>query len=392
MASVRKRTWSTNGREHVAWVVDYKDGAGRRRLKTFKAKKAADAWAVQAQHQVAAGTHTPERDSVTVATAAGMWLRSCAGEGLEPHTLRMYRSHVDQHIAPTLGTARLAKLTAPMVTNFATNMMQSTSRATARKVLVSLRALLGHAQRHGLVAQNVAQVVRVARQQRHEEKVEILTPDEVRHLLAAVSDQWRPFLLLAVFTGLRASELRGLRWRDVDLEAARLTVDQRADEKGVMGSPKSASSRRTVPLPPTVRAALAGLAGTSPGELVFPNRMGKPHSLANIQNRVWGPLQLECGIVTERAGKDGRTVVRPRFGLHVLRHFFASWLIDQSFAPKRVQELMGHSTIKLTLDTYGHLWPDQEGEAARFTAAEAALLGPIGEPDATRMRQEPASI
>ena len=76
----------------------------------------------------------------------------------------------------------------------------------------------------------------------------------------------------------------------------------------------------------------------------------------------------------EEGQQRRRKVARPRHGLHVLRHFYASWLIDQGFAPKRVQELMGHSTIKLTLDTYGHLWPDNDAEAARFEAAEAALL------------------
>ena len=92
MASVRKRTWATDGRELAAWVVDYRDASGKRRLKTFTTKKAADAWSVQAQHQVAHSTHTPERESVTVKVAGELWLRRGEVERLEPHTLRTYRS------------------------------------------------------------------------------------------------------------------------------------------------------------------------------------------------------------------------------------------------------------------------------------------------------------
>lgn len=377
MASTRKRTWTSNGRERAAWVVDYLDGAGKRRLKSFATKKAADAWSVQALHQVASGTHTPERSSATVATAARAWIRRCEVERLESSTLRQYQSHIATHIIPTLGDIRLPKLSAPRVEAFVSDMLATRSRALTRKVLTSLRAILATAQRQGLVAQNVALAARVSAQDRHEEKVEILTPDEVRVLVEKAPASWRPFLLVAIFTGLRASELRGLRWADVDLDAGKLTVAQRADERGRLGSPKSASSRRTVPLPPSVVAALKVWQRDAPASelgLVFPNGAGRPESLANLKNRQWGPLQLACGITTHRKGRDGAMADRPRYGLHVLRHFYASWLIDQGFPPKRVQALMGHSTITLTLDLYGHLWPDDEADAVRMAAAETALL------------------
>ena len=395
MASIRKRTWESNGRTHTAWVVDYRDATGNRRLRTFDTKKAADAWLVQARHQVAQGTHTPDEVSVTVAAAGKAWIRRCEIEKLEAHTLRQYQSHLDRHVAPALGATKLSRLTTPMVARFVDDMLAEHSRATTRKVLVSLRSILSNAQRQGLVAQNVASPVRVGAQERHTEKVEILTPDEVRRLIELVAPRWRPFLLTAIFTGLRASELRGLRWADVDLAAARLTVAQRADERGVIGSPKSAASRRAIPLPPLVANALKCWRNDCPaGEagLVFPNGAGKIESLANLQNRFWGPLQLQAGLVEMRPGRDGTPVLRARYGLHVTRHFYASWLISQGFPPKRVQHLMGHSTIKLTLDTYGHLWPDDAGDAARLAAAEAALLSPAVDLDATRMQQDGVSI
>ncbi|HEX2525289.1 MAG TPA: tyrosine-type recombinase/integrase [Geminicoccus sp.] len=386
MASIRKRTWKTDGRERAAWVVDYVDAAGRRRLKTFQTKKAADAWSVQAQHQVASGTHTPESGSLTVEAAGKLWIKRCELDGLEASTLRQYQGHLDHHIFPALGSVKLSRLNAPQVGRFIETMLATKSRALTRKVLVSLRQLLSSAQRQGLVAQNAAAAVRVAGQERHEDKVEIISPAEARMLLAKASDRVRPLLATAIFTGLRASELRGLRWIDLDLDKARLAVTQRADENGHIGSPKSASSRRTIPLPPAVVGWLREWQSICPKgdlDLVFPNGAGKPESLANLKNRVWGPLQIECGLTVSRRNKAGQPVARPRHGLHVTRHFYASWLINQGFSPKRVQTLMGHSTIKLTLDVYGHLWPDEDDDAARLAAAETALISAERDKDAT---------
>ncbi len=394
MASVRKRIWTSKGRLHSAWVCDYADAEGKRRLKTFETKKKADAWLVQAGHQIANGTHTPDREAVTVAAAGAAWLRRCEAERLEASTLRQYDGHLKHHIGPALGSVKLSRLTTPQVAKFADDMLRDHSRPLTRKVLVSLRALLKSAQRQGLVAQNVATAVRIGAQGRHTEKIDILAPDEVRKLLAAATGRFRPFLLVAIFTGLRASELRGLRWVDVDFESNKLTVSQRADENGVIGSPKSSASRRTLPMPPLVSAALRTWAAECPAGvagLVFPNGAGRPESLANLQNRLWGPLQIACGLTDLRPDKAGKLVIRPRYGLHVLRHFYASWLIHQGFAPKRVQSYMGHATIKLTLDTYGHLWPDDAADVERLAEAETALLQPPLILEATSVQHDDVS-
>ena len=94
MSSIRKRVWKSRGVEHSAWVVDYTDQAGKRRLKTFSTKKEADAWAVHARHEVAQGTHTPARISVTVAEAMERWLANCKADGLEFGTIRQRRQHM----------------------------------------------------------------------------------------------------------------------------------------------------------------------------------------------------------------------------------------------------------------------------------------------------------
>jgi hypothetical protein len=101
--SVRERTWTTSkGEEREAWIVDYVDQSGERRLKTFTTKKAADAWSVNARHEVQQGIHTPESKSITVAEAAEAWITYVTQEGRERSTIEHYRNHVDNHINPAL--------------------------------------------------------------------------------------------------------------------------------------------------------------------------------------------------------------------------------------------------------------------------------------------------
>ena len=138
------------------------------------------------------------------------------------------------------------------------------SKSMVRKVLVSLGSILADAQEQGLAAHDAVRGLRRNRgrgKERHAEKrekgklkvgVDIPTPDEIKTILAHANGRWRPFLVTAAFTGLRASELRGLRWADVDLRANELHVRQRAIATARFGKPKSGAGHRTVPLPPSV--------------------------------------------------------------------------------------------------------------------------------------------
>ena len=394
MASVRKRSWkSASGEAKTAWVADYFDQSGKRHLKTFTTKKAADGWLVTARHEVAKGVHTPESTSVTVAEAAALWIERGEREKLEPSTLGKYRNHAKLHIEPYMGAVKLARLSAPSVEQFKDHLLDNLSRPMARKVLGSLKAILSEAQRRGLVAQNAATAVQVKTRGRDEVKLKvgegIPTKAEVTAMLAVAEGRWRPLLLTAVFTGLRSSELRGLTWADVDLEKAVIHVRQRADQWGTIGSPKSEAGHRTIPMAPPVLNALkewklacpkAGATPDSPGRLwlVFPNGQGKAESHSNIINRGLDPIQVKAGVTTvlpAKKGEDGQPVIMTRYGMHALRHFFASWAIERGFSPKRVQALVGHSSIQMTFDTYGHLFPSEEDDAAKFAAGALELAG-----------------
>jgi integrase len=223
-----------------------------------------------------------------------------------------------------------------------------------------------------------------------------------RQILAVISGRWRPLLIVAAFTGLRSSELRGLRWTDLELTIpiGRLHVRQRLDAWGHAGPPKSKAGYRTIPRSEFVVNTLLQWKQDCPqldtGErdsagrpikllhYVFPNGLGFVESSANIVNRGYFPTQIAAGLGepmldakgNPRFDKDGQPLLRGKYNLHALRHFFCSWMIDRGRAPKDIQVQLGHSSLVMTLDRYGHLFP-REDDADEMAAAEAALLGTI---------------
>ena len=106
--SIRERTWKKGEIEKTAWVVDYVDQHGKRRLKTFKKKKDAEAWAVNARYEVSQGTHTASSTSITVTEAMEQWIAHCEAEGLEFGTIKQRRQHLALHVAPFIGREKLA--------------------------------------------------------------------------------------------------------------------------------------------------------------------------------------------------------------------------------------------------------------------------------------------
>lgn len=396
--SVRKRVWKgPDGQPREAWVVDYVDQHGDRHIKTFAKKRDADAHHAIVGTAVRAGTHTADSRSVTVARAAELWLESCEAAQLERASLVAYRERAALHVTPILGGLKLAQVTAPLVRGFEDRLRRDGRSPTMVRIARrTLGAILADAQERGLVAQNVVYSLRRRRRSRRTEGtgklkigIDIPAPDEIRAIigkLATAAGRHRPLLLTAIFTGLRASELRGLRWSDIDLKRGELHVRQRADRYGAIGRPKSAAGERTVPLPPTVIAALRThrLASTvNPLGLVFPNSRGAIDHLSMIIENGFHPAQIAAGVIARdergkpKLDKGGGLVAKYR-GLHSLRHFYASWCINRradgglELPIAVVKERLGHATIAMTSDTYAHLFPRAD-DGAELAQAERAL-------------------
>ena len=378
--AVRKRIWTTkSGVRKEAWIIDYADAAGARHIQTFSRKKDADAFRDSVGVDVRAGTHTPVSKSITVADAGQDWLAYVEGEKRERTTLSQYRSHL-AHINARIGKLKLADLTTPGINRFRDDLLATMSRALARKVLVSLKSILNEAQRRGNIAQNVALPVKIDSDKRGKGQLEvgkdIPTREEIKHIIDVASRRGgrrRVLLMTAIFSGLRASELRGLSWVDVDLGRGELHVRRRADRYNTIGAPKSKAGTRTVPLPPLVVNALKQWKLACPPselDLVFPSATGRVLRHQMVLYQTLRPVLRAAGIV-DASGE-------PKYGLHSLRHFYASWCINRKvdggleLPAKLVQARLGHASIVITLDTYGHLFP--RGDDGSELADAARLL------------------
>jgi integrase len=360
--AVRKRNWTTRkGEAREAWVVDYTDPAGRRRFKTFERKGDADNAAATIKVEIGKGTHVAIDTKVTVADIADNWIRRLEAEGRERSTLEQYRQHLRLHILPRLGRIPLVKLTSKQLENHRDYLLNSgLSRVMARKVLVSLKSLLKNAK-----CGHLAEGLRVAVDSRDKRKLEIGhdVPDnkEILRMFAATASDLRKralFLMLAL-GGLRSSELRGLRWYDVDFKNGELNVRQRADRWRNIGSPKSGKSRRSIPLDPVyLMPALKEWKLACPKselDLVFPTPAGIIETYKSLRCSL-DSVQRAAGVTR----KDGT----PKYAMHSFRHYFASWCISpkerggRGLSAKVVQEWLGHATVAMTLDVYGHLFKD----------------------------------
>ena len=384
--SVRKRRWVTRGGEaREAWIVDYVDGAGERHLETFAKKKDADARHDQVGVDVRRGVHVAPSKSITLREAGKQWIEAAEAKGeLERTTIDQMRQHVNLHLVPFIGSKRLTDITVNIVLDLETQLREAKrSKDMVKRVLVTLGAILADAHLRGQAARNAVRDLKRGRGKTKTEKrakkklvvgEDIPTPAEITAILAAAKDRWRPLLLVAAFTGLRASELRGLRWIDVDLEKKNeIHVRQRADRYNVIGPPKTAASRRVVPFGKTVANTLKawGLRSSRQG-LVFGTKKGGPQYHTHLISRGLIPAVKAAGLVDE-AGRAKYT------GLHALRHFYASWCINSrengglGLLPKEAQTRLGHSSIQMTFDTYGHLFPRGD-DSEVLDAAESALV------------------
>ena len=238
MATIRKRRLPSG---KIVWQVDYRDGNKKRRHRQFHAKRDADSFMVKARAEVAEGIHTPDSVSITVQEAAQLWLSRCERDELEPTTIISYRQHVDLHIVPRIGSIKLSRLNVPVVEAFKDQLLNDgRSKAMTKRVLGSLAALVSEAKRRGLVAANHARdATPIKRSKRGDARPDMPSKDELRRIIDTAEGSDRTFVLTVIFTGLRGSELRGLKWEDVDLNAGELHVRRRVDRFNNFGPPKS---------------------------------------------------------------------------------------------------------------------------------------------------------
>ena len=280
-----------------------------------------------------AGVHVAPSKSVTVRGGRELDQGGRRRRGSSASTVKQYREHVDQHIVPFIGRVKLSDLTRQAVRKFEDRLRaEGRSPAMVRKIIGSLARSwptprsrgLPHAMPFAIFAATGgggrSNTPRSGRRASSRSASTSRHPTRSRPSLQMPRAAGGRFLITAIFTGLRASELRGLRWKDVDLKANELHVRQRADRFNEIGKPKSAAGERMVPFGKFVANTLKEWKLACPKsdlDLVFPNGAGKVESLANIINRGLIPAQ-------PRRGRKAKYT-----GMHALRHFYASWCINR---------------------------------------------------------------
>jgi len=262
----------------------------------------------------------------------------------------------------------------------AIQILQRLERTDTRKALTSFKSLLKSA-KHSHIAAEVT-IKTNKRERRLEAGRDFPDAAELKRMVEATKPGTRPhaLLLTMALTGLRSSELRGLRWKDVDLVHGELQVLQRADRFNAIGPPKSKAGFRTVPLAPELIEALKRWKLACPKakargdeRLVFPTARGHIQDHKNML-RGMERLQKAAGVMDENGNA--------KYALHAFRHFFASWLINpktrggRELPPKVAQVLLGHSSIVMTLDVYGHMFPNGDDRAELAEATRALLDNP----------------
>jgi integrase len=297
------------------------------------------------------------------------WLTDSVKDTVRRSTFVQYKSVVNRHLIPALGRLKLKALTPAHARSLYREKLDcELSPRTVQYIHVTLHKALKQAVMDGLIPRNIADAVKAP--QAHKIEVTPLTPAEVKVLLSAASgDRLETLYITAIHTGLRRSELLGLKWTDIDLDARTLSVQRSLDRDGTFNPPKRNKSRRSVKLTAQAAEALKGHRARQNEErlqlgslwedwgLVFPNRSGKPMNADYLYHRGFKPL-------LERAELSG-------FTFHSLRHTCATLLLSKNVNPKIVSEMLGHATISQTMDTYSHVMPGMREVAA--TALEEAL-------------------
>jgi len=389
MASVRKRIWDSKGVRKEAWVVSYTDQLGKRRLKTFERKKEADAYRNKVAIEIQRGEHVPDSQTVTLSRALDLWLENCearvlARDRMRPRTVRNFRSWTENHIRPRIGHLMLTKLNYQVIQAFVDDLAydreKRRSHATITNVLSCLRLTLKFAYRRGLVGPNalVDRDIRVPGEKGRRE--DIPTKAEIRAFLASAGEnsmggvaRWlKPLLYVSVFAGLRQGELRALTWGCVDFDGRVLSVVAGMDNLGHVDEPKSRAGRRDVPMGPELVTELKRWKLAQPRnarDLVFVGRNGAPLSPAQIRQSF---LRLQHRVAN--GGKGRTAIIKDGYAFHTLRHVCASLLIESGLPPKRIQTIMGHASINMTYDIYGHLFEDQGQIDAALTKIASDLV------------------
>jgi len=334
-----------NGR----WEASYRDPAGRERVKHHRTRIDADRWLTTVKEQLHRGDYVdPRLGRRRFASFAEDWL-AAAKAHVRPKTWAHYESILRVHVLPTFADQPVGAISPADVRRYITDSVEAGSApGTVRSARKVLRLVLATAQADGAIRANPCDGSRVPASPKAE--MVFLSVEQVERLATAIDERYATLVRLAAFTGLRAGEICALRVGRVDLVSGRITVAESVTEVQGLGlhfSEPKTYERRSVTLPAFLADELAAPLEDRPGDpgtLVFTSPEGSTPNHKNFYRRHFKPAVSVADLPAET-----------RF--HDLRHTCAALCIALGAHPKAIQERLGHSSITVTLDRYGHLFP-----------------------------------
>ena len=354
-----------------SWVAAYTDAAGKRRELWGRTRGAVgdrltEALRARNRGEIAAAAKG------TVADFVPQWLEAMTVARKRPITIRRREQLMRLHVVPVLGRVPLAKLAPEQLQRLYALKLETLGDTTVHHIHAAVHRMLEHALRSNLVTRNVADLVDAPAVKTRE--MVTLTEEELQRFIAQVAgDRLEALYVTAVTTGMRLSELLGLRWRDVDLTKREIRLRSTLDRYGgeiKFAEPKTKGSRRRIDLVGIAATALraqrvaqakehlAAGAGWIDRDLVFTNELGGPVADQSFRRGFHRHLAAaEC----------------PRIRIHDGRHTAASILLGRGVHAKIVSELLGHSRISTTMDLYSHVTPTMQ--RAAIAEMEKALAG-----------------
>ena len=340
---------------YEASVFSQRDG--RKIRKTFPTLAAARSWRADANVALRKGQmRAPSR--ITLREAAEAWLlsaedgsvRTRSGDQYKPSAVRSYEGALRLRVLPELGGARLSDIRRVDVQDLADRLLaQGLDPSTIRNTLMPLRAIYRRAMSRSEVAVNPTAGLELPAVRGRRDR--IASPTEATELIAALPERDRPLWATAMYAGLRRGELAALRWDDLDLAAGVIRVERSWDVRVGVVEPKSRAGRRVVPIAAVLR------------EHLIAHKLRSGHSEGLVFGRT-PTVAFDPPTVSGRASTAWKRAELPPITLHECRHTFASLMIAAGVNAKALSTYMGHASVTITLDRYGHLMPGNEDEAA----------------------------
>lgn len=335
------------------WCAEMTLPNGKRKRKRSKKQQVVKEWLLEQRTDLRNGFLLPD-DNIRFGDYLDRFLKDVAAPTLKPKTADSYRWLIERHIKPNLGHIVLTKLRPDHLQSlYSQKLEEGLSKRTVQHMHAVIRRSLNLAMKWDLIFRNPASLVTAPTPDKKPPKT--LSKSQAKTFLESVKEhRWYPIYVLAITTGMRQGEILGLRWEDVDLESGKLSVNRTVQNlRGqiIEGTPKTAGSRRTIALPGYTLDTLREhnrARGEKEG-LLFSTSSGRAVSPRNVLRHFHRALEK---------------AELPKIRFHDMRHTAATLLLQENVHPKIVQEMLGHSTISLTPDTYSHILPNIQQEAA----------------------------